>query len=168
MEKESGEYITCFRTDRGGEFTSNEFEEFSKAQGISRKLTATFTPQQNGVSERKNRTIMNAVRAILNERNVPKVFWPKAVKWCVHVQNRSPTSAVENKTPEEAWSNMKPSMNYFRVFGCVSHVHVPDQKRSKLDDKSKICILLGVSDESKAYRLYDPITKKCCEQGCSI
>lgn len=103
---------------------------------------------------------MNVARAILNERNVPKVFWPEAVKWCVHVQNRSPTYAIENRTPEEAWSNMKPSVNYFQVFDCVSHVHVPDQKRSKLDDKSKICILLGVRDESKAYRLYDPITKK--------
>lgn len=91
----------------------------------------------------ENRTIMNVVRAILNERNVPKVFWPEAVKWCVHVQNRNPTFAVENRTPEEAWSNMKPSVNNFRIFGCVSHVHVPDQKRSKLDDRSKICILLG-------------------------
>ncbi|KAG8382153.1 hypothetical protein BUALT_Bualt05G0047000 [Buddleja alternifolia] len=73
---------------------------------------------------------------------------------------RSPTLAVKNKTPEEAWSGFKPSVTYFRVFGCVSHVHVPDCKRTKLDDKTLRCIFLGVSEELKAYRLYDPISQK--------
>ncbi|RVW18436.1 Retrovirus-related Pol polyprotein from transposon TNT 1-94 [Vitis vinifera] len=67
---------------------------------------------------------------------------------------------VQNKTPEEAWGKLKPSVDYFRVFGCLSHVHVPDSKRTKLDDKSFSCVLLGVSEESKAYRLYDPISQK--------
>jgi hypothetical protein len=78
----------------------------------------------------------------------------------MHILNRCPTVAVQNKTPEEAWSGVKPTIGYFRVFGCVAHAHVPDQKRSKLDDKSRKCVLLGVSDESKAYRLYDPVSKK--------
>lgn len=160
VEKEIGAYITCLRTDRGDEFTSNKFGEFCKAQGISRKLTAAYIPQQNGVTERKNRTIMNTVRSMLAEKKVPKAFWPKAVKWCVHIQNRSLTVAVDEKTPEEAWSGVKPMVEYFRIFGCVAHVHIPDQKRSKLDDKSKKCVFLGVSDESKAYKLYDPVTKK--------
>ncbi|RVW35655.1 Retrovirus-related Pol polyprotein from transposon TNT 1-94 [Vitis vinifera] len=73
---------------------------------------------------------------------------------------KSPTFAVQNKTPEEAWGKLKPSVDYFRVFGCISHVHVPDSKRTKLDDKSFSCVLLGVSEESKAYRLYDPISQK--------
>lgn len=160
VEKEISAYITCLRTDRGGEFNSNEFVEFCKTHGISRQLTAAYTPQQNGVAERKNRTIMNTVRSMLAEKKIPKMFWPEAVKWCVHIQNRSPTVAVKEKTPEEAWSGVKPTVNYFRIFGCIAHVHIPDQKRSKLDSKSKKCVLLGVSDESKAYRLYDPITKK--------
>lgn len=62
--------------------------------------------------------------------------------------------------PEEAWSGIKPSVSYFRIFGCIGYVHVPDQKRSKLDDKSIKCVLLVVSEESKAYKLYDPIKKK--------
>lgn len=160
VEKEIGAYIASLRTDRGGEFTSNEFVEFCKNQGISRQLTAAYTPQQNGVAERKNRTIMNMVRSMLAEKQVPKMFWPEAVKWSVHILNRCPTVAVQNKTPEEAWSNVKPMVDYFRVFGCVAHAHVPDQKRSKLDEKSKKCVFLGVSDESKAYRLYDPVSKK--------
>ena len=67
---------------------------------------------------------------------------------------------MKNKTPEEAWSGFKPLVAYFRVFGCVSHVHIPDCKRTKLDDKSVRCLFLGVSEESKAYRLYDPISQK--------
>ena len=68
--------------------------------------------------------------------------------------------AVKHKTPEEAWSGVKPSVEHFRVFGCISHVHVPDSKRTKLDDKSLRCVLLGVSEESKGYRLYDPISQR--------
>lgn len=62
--------------------------------------------------------------------------------------------------PKEAWSGSKPSVEHFRVFGCLAHVHVPDNKRIKLDDKSMKCILLGVNKESKAYRLFDPVSKK--------
>ena len=83
-----------------------------------------------------------------------------AVKWSVHILNRCPTVAVQNKTPEEAWSGVKPTVDYYRVFGCVAHAHIPDQTRSKLDDKSKRCVFLGVSDESKTYKLYDPHSEK--------
>lgn len=160
VEKETNSVIKGLRTDRGGEFTSQEFTKFCDINGIRRQLTAAYTPQQNGVAERKNRTIMNMVRSMLSEKKIPKTFWPEAANWAVHVLNRSPTLAVRNKTPEEAWSGGKPSIEYFRVFGCISHVHVPDNKRTKLDDKSITCVLLGVSEESKAYRLYDPISQR--------
>ena len=160
VEKETGAFICCLRTDRGREFTSLEFNAFCKTNGISRQLTAAYTPQQNGVAERKNRTIMNMVRSMLSEKQVPKNFWPEVVNWTAHVLNRSPTLAIKDMTPEEAWSGVKPNVDYFRVFGCIGHVHVPDNKRKKLDDKSFQCVLLGVSEESKAYRLYDPVSKK--------
>jgi len=99
------------------------------------------------------------VRSMLSEKKIPKTFWPEAVNWTVHVLNRSPTLAVRNQTPEEAWSGIKQSVVYFRVFSCISHIHVPDSKRAKLDDKSLACVLLGVSEESKAYRLYDPASQ---------
>ena len=87
-----------------------------------------YTPQQNGVVERKkNRTIMNMVRSMLIGRQVPKVFWPEATRWCVHILNRFPTTVVLNKPPEEAWSGVKPTVDYFQVFGCITHVHIPDQ-----------------------------------------
>ena len=103
---------------------------------------------------------MNMVRSMLSSRKVPKTFWPEAVNWTVHVLNQSPTLAVKDRTLEEAWSGDKPSVEYFRIFGCISHVHISDKRRTKLDDKSLQCVLLGVSDESKAYRLYDPISQK--------
>ncbi|TXG65249.1 hypothetical protein EZV62_006524 [Acer yangbiense] len=160
VEKEMDACIKCLRTDRGGEFTSQDFNEFCKENGIKRQLTAAYTPQQNGVAERKNRTIMNLVRSMLSEKKIPKTFWPEAVNWTVYILNRSPTLVVKNITPEEAWSGIKPSVEHFRVFGCLAHVHVPDAKRTKLEDKSIACVLLGVSEESKAYRLYNPIAKK--------
>jgi len=97
VEKESGALICCVRTYRGGEFTSNEFNEFCKINGISRQLTTSYTPQQNGAAERKNRTIMNMVRCMLCDKQVPKSFWPEAAKWTVHVLNRSPTLTVKDK-----------------------------------------------------------------------
>jgi hypothetical protein len=103
---------------------------------------------------------MNMVRNILSGKEVPKEFWPEAVNWSVYVLDRSPTLAVKDVTPEEAWSRIKPCVDHFCVFGCVAHVHVPDSQRKKLDNKSVKCVLLGVSEESKAYRLYDPISKK--------
>lgn len=160
VENETEKSIKTLRTDRGGEYCSKEFESFCVENGIRRELTAAFTPQQNGVSERKNRTVLNVVRSLLTKGNVPKTFWPEAVNWAVHVLNRSPTFAVRNMTPEEAFNGRKPSVDHFRVFGCIAYAHVPDEKRKKLDDKSEKCIFMGVSENSKAYKLFNPLTNK--------
>jgi transposase InsO family protein len=160
VENESGCLIQCLGTDRGGEFTSTIFNEFCSEHGVKRQLTAAYTPQQNGVSERKNRTLLNMVKSMIAARGVPKKFWPEAVKWATYVMNRCPTFAVKDMTPEEAWSGSKPSVHHFRVFGCLAHVHVPDVHRKKLDGKSIKCVLLGVSEESKAYKLYEPAEKR--------
>ncbi|GAU44848.1 hypothetical protein TSUD_112220 [Trifolium subterraneum] len=160
VEKESNSQIMCLRTDRGREFTSNVFNEFCSIHGIKRQLTTAYTPQQNGVSERKNRTLLNMVRSMLAGINVPKTFWPEALKWTTYVLNRSPTLSVKDMTPEEAWSGSKPTVQHFRVFGCLSFVHIPDNHRKKLDSKSIKCILLGLSEESKGYKLYDPVSQR--------
>ena len=134
------------RTDRGGEFTSSAFNEFCSIEGIKRQLKNAYTPQENGVSERKNRTIMNMVRCLLAGRDVPKLFWLEAVKWATYVLNRSPTLSAKDITPEEAWSDKKPSVKHFRVFGCITYVHIPDVHRKKLDNKSIKCVHLDVSE----------------------
>ncbi|PNX73907.1 retrotransposon-related protein [Trifolium pratense] len=98
---------------------------------------------------------MNMVRSMLAGKGVPKPFWPEALKWATYVMNRSPTLSVKDITPEEAWSGVKPSVHHFRIFGCIV-----DSQRTKLDSKSVKCVLLGLSEESKAYKLYDPEKKK--------
>ena len=103
---------------------------------------------------------MNLVRAMLSEKKIPKTFWAEAARWAIHVLNRSPTFAMKDVTLKEAWSGEKPSVEHFRVFGCIGHVHIPDAKRTKLEDKSVNYVLLGVNDESKGYRLYYPVAKK--------
>jgi len=79
VEKETGSCIKSLRTDRGGEFTSQEFDQFCKENGIKRQLTAAYTPQQNRVAERKNTTIMNMVRSMISNKKILKSFWPEAV-----------------------------------------------------------------------------------------
>lgn len=160
VEKETGMFIKCLRTDRGWEFNSKEFNEFCKQHGIQRQLTVAYTPQQNVVAEWKNHTMMNMVKCMLSEKKMPKRFWPEAMNWTIYVLNRSPTLAIKDVTPEEAYSGVKPFIDHFRVFGCVSHVHIPDAKRTKLENESFSCVFLGVSEESKVYRLYDPIAKR--------
>jgi len=160
VEKASGDKILCLCTDRGGEFTSSEFNEYCSTHGITRQLIAAYSPQQNGVAERRNRTLMNMVRCMLIARDVPKQYWPEAVNLATHILNRCPTTALANITPENAWQNRTPSVQHFKVFGCIGHVHLPNASRKKLDNKSIKCVFMGISEESKAFRMYDPETQK--------
>lgn len=103
---------------------------------------------------------MNMVRSRLMMSGIPKIFWPEAVNWSIHILNRSPTLTVQNMTPEETWSGQRPIVHHFRFSRCVAYAHVPDQKRTKLDDKGEKCIFIGSSEQSKSYKLYNPVTKK--------
>ncbi|KAJ4723526.1 Retrovirus-related Pol polyprotein from transposon TNT 1-94 [Melia azedarach] len=160
VEKESGRQIKAMRTDCGGEFTSKEFQEFCETNGIRRFLTIPRSPQQNGVAERKNRTILNIARSMLKSKRLPKEFWAEAVSTAVYLFNRSPTRSVWGKTPQEAWCGRKPGISHLRVFGSVTHVHIPDERRTKLDDKSESFIFIGYDSSSKGYKLYNPNNKK--------
>ncbi|GAA0170740.1 hypothetical protein LIER_24938 [Lithospermum erythrorhizon] len=158
VEKETEELIKCLRTL--GEFTSTDFNEYCDEHGIKRQFTTSYTPQQNGVAERRNRTIMNMVRSLLSAKKMSKSMWPEPVLWTVYVLNRCPTLTVKDKTPHEAWCGLKPSVEHLKVWGCVAHVHVPKQNRSKLDNRSKICVFFGINEGTKGYRLVDLETKR--------
>jgi hypothetical protein len=103
---------------------------------------------------------MNMVRSLLVEKNVSRKLWAEAVNWAFYLLNRCPTSSVKQMMPKEAWCGVKPLVEHLRVFGCIAHAHVPVALRTKLEDRSHCCVLLGVSEESKAYRLYNPISKR--------
>ena len=148
--------IKIFRSDNGGEFTSGEFKEFCKEVGIKRDLSTPYNHQQNGVAERKNRTIMEAVKAMIHDQDLPMHLWEEAARKIVYVQNKSPHRVLGNKTPEEMFSGEKPEVNHLRIFGCPVYVHVPREKRSKLESSSKKGIFVGYNESSKAYRVYIP------------
>ncbi|KAL4289903.1 hypothetical protein GQ457_14G000940 [Hibiscus cannabinus] len=160
IEKQSGNAVKVLRTDRGGEFVSTEFDNFCEEMGIQHQLTASYTPQQNGVAERKNRSLVEMAKSMLKAKCLPKSFWAEAIHTAAYVLNRSPTSALTHLTPFEAFQGRKPKVTHFKVFGCVAHVLVPSQKRSKLDDNSVKCIFVGYSLETKGYRFYNPENKK--------
>ena len=128
--------------------------------GIRKFLTVAGSPQQNGVVERKNRTILNMARSMLKSKNMPEDFWAEAVACAVYVSNRSPTKSLKDVTPQEAWSRQKPSVSHLRVFGSIAYAHVPKQERSKLDDRSEKFIFIGYDENSKGYRLFNPDSGK--------
>lgn len=99
-------------------------------------------------------------KSLLNAKGLPKSFWAEANHTATYILNRSSTSALNKQTPLEAWFGWKRKLTHFRVFGCTVFVHIPSQKRGKLDENNLECIFLGYSDESKAYRFYNPLTKK--------
>jgi hypothetical protein len=103
---------------------------------------------------------MNMARALLKEKSFSNSFWAKAVACSVYLLNRSPIASLKMKVPQEAWSGTKLNVAHLRTFGCIAYAHIPSELRKKLDDKSEKCIFTGYSETSKAYRFYNPITKK--------
>ncbi|GAA0150002.1 hypothetical protein LIER_37045 [Lithospermum erythrorhizon] len=99
MVEESGKSIKCLRTDRGGEYVSGEFSAYCNEHGIKRQLKNPYTPYQNGVVERRTKTMMNMVRAMLSAKNMPKTLWPEAVNWTFYILNRCPTLAIKDMSP---------------------------------------------------------------------
>jgi hypothetical protein len=160
VEKEKGVGIKCLRSDGRGEYFSNEFSEYLKEHGIQKKYSCSYSPQRNGVAEKKNMHIIEVARAMLNEKNLPNDFWAEAVVITVYIMNRTPTTVVHGMTPEEKFISKKPNVSHLIVFGCIAYVHIPDDKRSKLDPNAEKCIFIGYSLEQKRYRCFNPCTRK--------
>jgi hypothetical protein len=155
-----GSFIQAFRSDRGGEFISTAFSDFLQSSGIHRELTQAYTPHQNGVSERKNRTLLEKARSMFLEAHTPRFLWAEAVNTANYLTNRSPTRANGGVSPYQRLYKKPPSLHHLRIFGCVVFVHQPDEYRTKLEPKSRKCLLLGYSEDTKGYRCYDPTTHK--------
>ncbi|GKD91631.1 zinc finger, CCHC-type containing protein, partial [Tanacetum coccineum] len=152
--------LSMLRTDRGCEFTSNEFTKYCKENRIARQLTALYSLQQNGVVERKNRIVLSTTRSMMKAMKLPLTFWAEVVKHALYILNRVPTRALLDKTPYEALYNRKPNLENLRIFGCTAYAKITIPHLNKLDDISIPMIYLGVKEGSKSCRLYDPKGKR--------
>ena len=155
VEKSTGEKLKIFRTDNGGEYTSDVFEQYLRKDGIEHQLTTPKNPEQNGVAERMNRTIVEMARCMFSKSKLPKKFWAETVNTAVYIRNRSPTNAVKGMTPYQCLFGDKPRVDMMKVFGCLAYSHIPKDERKKFNVKTRKCIFLGYSTNVKAYRLYD-------------
>ena len=105
--------------------------------GMERQLTIAYSPQQNGVAERKNKSIGEMAKSMMVEKGMPVKFWAEAVSTAVYLQNRCFTKSVLDKTPFEAFTGRKPGIKHLKVFGCVCYTHVSSHLRHKFDEKSR-------------------------------
>ena len=153
--RETGKDVSVLRTDNGGEFVNNAFSSWLRSNGIQHQTSAPHCPEQNGVAERDNRTIVEAARSMLHGRGLPLYLWAEAVNAAVYILNRV-GSRTAPCTAFESWHGKIPDLSHLRVYGCKAFMHLPKENRKKLDAKSVECILVGYCDNQKAYRLYDP------------
>ncbi|XP_062541020.1 uncharacterized protein LOC134209055 [Armigeres subalbatus] len=145
--------IRRLRCDNGGEYVSKEFQQYCRDRGMLVDYTVPYTPQQNGVSERLNRTILDKARAMVEDSGLPKKLWREAVQAAVYIVNRSPTVALNKKTSYEMWYGHKPDVSKLRIWGSKAYSFVPKEKRSKLDARSQVCYSVGYG--VNGYRLWD-------------
>jgi transposase InsO family protein len=126
VEKQFGHQIQRLRTDNGGEYVNNNFTSYCTTQGIQMQHTIPYTPQQNGVAERKNRTLKKMANCMIQSKGLSLKYWAKAINYANYIVNRTPTKALKNITPEEAWTKIKPDVSHFRVFGTIAWAHILD------------------------------------------
>lgn len=127
VENQLDKRIKALRTDRGGEYLSDEFSAYLKEYGIVPQLTPPGTPQWNGVSERRNRTLLDMVRSMMCQAELPLYFWSYALQTAAHTLNIVPTKSVE-KTPHEIWTGKQPILTYLRIWGCEAYVTHEDNQ----------------------------------------
>ncbi|KAL8095322.1 hypothetical protein AgCh_036693 [Apium graveolens] len=151
--------LKTIRSDHGGEF-EKDFITFCKSRGITHEFSAPRTPQQNGVVERKNRTLQETTRTLLHESKLPRKFWAEAVHTSCYVLNRVLIRPILLKTPYELLKKRTPNISYFRVFGSKCFILDTQNNRGKFDAKSTEGIFLGYSTTSKAYRVYNSVKNK--------
>src|SRR5690606_38013407 len=125
--------VKVLRSDNGGEYTSNAFKSHL---GIVHQTSCLYTPQQNGVAERKNKHLMEVARSMMFHSNVPKRFWSDDVQIACYLINRVPTKILKNLSPFEVLNKNKPHIDHLRVFGCLCYCLVPGEQRNKLEAKS--------------------------------
>ncbi|KAG8492837.1 hypothetical protein CXB51_010063 [Gossypium anomalum] len=157
VQNQLGKTIKTLRSDRGGEYLSLESDDLLKECGIVSQLTPPGTPQWNGVSERRNQTLLDMVRSMMSHADLPTSFWGHALETAIFTLNRVPSTSVQ-KTPYEMWTGKRPSMSFMKIWGCEAYVK--RQTSTKLEPKSERCIFVGYPKETKEYYFFNPIENK--------
>lgn len=154
--KNLGHNIREILSDNGGEFDNECVKTILQKRGIIQRLTAPYTPQQNGGSERENRTLVEMARTLKNsnpEINFPSCLWAELISTSVYILNRTGKSSLPNASPYESWMGQKPRLRHMRIIGSTCYAHIPDQKRRKMDKKAIKGFLLGY-DGDERYRIW--------------
>lgn len=159
--------VVSFRSDNGTEFVNGVLRKFFDDMGIEHQRTVAYTHEQNGCVERDFRTIVEAARTIIHAKQMDYKFWAEAVNFIVHVLNRTGTSSVLAKTPYELWFNKKANIEHLQIFGSEVYVHIPKEKRHKLDAKAIKCIFIGYESNSRMYRVWNSESNKV-EVACDV
>ena len=135
VENGIGKRLNVLRSDNGGEYCSTEFDRYYSENGIRRDKTVPGTPQENGVSKRMNKTIMERARCMRLHAGLPLQFWADAVDTVVYLINRGLSSSLDGGIPEEEWTGKKVNYSFLKTFGCEAFVHINKENRTKLEEK---------------------------------
>jgi hypothetical protein len=159
--------VLIIRSDNGTEFKNYTLNDFLSDEGIKHQYSTAYTPQQNGVSERNNRTLIEMARTMLAEFKSPYNFWAEAISTACHASNRLYLRKEISKTPYEILTGNKPNISYFRVFGCKCFYLIKGVRLSKFESKALEGIFVGYGLESHTYRIYDKLSGSVIE-SCSV
>jgi hypothetical protein len=159
--------IKRIRSDNGSEFKNTQVDDYLDEEGIKHEFSAPYAPQQNGVAERKNRTLIKMARTMLDEYKTSDRFWAEAVNTACHAINRLYLHRLQKKTPYELLTGNKSNVSYFRVFGSKCYILNKKAKNSKFSPKAMEGLLLGYDSNSHAYRVFNKISG-CVEISCDV
>src|SRR6266540_2803392 len=153
-----GYTIVKIRSDNGSELKNSHIDYYCDEHGIKHELSSTYTPKQNGVVERKNKTLITLARSILDEYGTPERFWAEAINTACYASNRLYLHRLLKKTSYEPLVGRKPNVSYFRVFGCKCYIYKKRQHLGKFQRRCDIGFMVGYSASSKVYRVYNEST----------
>jgi hypothetical protein len=159
-QKEFDLLIKKIRSDNRSEFKTTQVEEFLDEEGIKHEFSTPYTPQQNGVVERKNRTLIDIARTMLNEYKTTNIFWCEAINTACHAINHLYLHKKLKKTSNELLTGNKPKVSYFRVFGCKCFILNKKPKTSKFAPKVDEGFLLGYGSNEHAYCIFNKTSSK--------
>nr|GEY56602.1 integrase, catalytic region, zinc finger, CCHC-type, peptidase aspartic, catalytic [Tanacetum cinerariifolium] len=155
--------VRVVRTDKNTKFFNQTLHAYFATEGILHQTSIARTPKQNGVVERRNRTLVEAARTMLSAAKVPLFFWSEAIATACFTQNRSLVIPRHEKTPYHIINDRKPSVKFFHVFGSICYIVRDGEHLDKIKEKGDECIFVGYSNQSRAYRVFNKRTRVIME-----